>query len=402
MPRNSGRSTASTSATAARFHVFKGIEFDILGDGSLDYPDDVLASFDLVIASIHSKFRHEPQGADGQDRQGRREPVHDDPGPCHGTAAAEAAGLRGRHGAHPARLRPARRRHRDQRASLAPGHGLAVVRARAGAGLPVQHRSRCPLDRRDRQYPVGRADGAKRRGAEGTGAQRARTGRIWRPFRQPQEQAKPVPAPREMQLSPQRRASAGYFSGTRVVRPPSIRRPHDPGVAASCSSQRPQGACATPGKISLSPTRCWREAPVRCCACRCRRHPRAVPCRKSMSEVAAWPGIASKPQRMADRHVVGAAYDGGCHGIARRADRNAQWAPRLRRRGRWHVTDHHGPAGPAGLQGGQGLWRRKPAHRRPVRPAVQPPRPAGGLDDLLRGGLGGAVLARVWAALARS
>jgi DNA polymerase (family 10) len=41
----------------AQFHVFKGIESDILGDGSLDYPEEVLASFDLVIASIHSKFR---------------------------------------------------------------------------------------------------------------------------------------------------------------------------------------------------------------------------------------------------------------------------------------------------------------------------------------------------------
>ena len=39
------------------FHVFKGIESDILADGSLDYPNDVLKSFDLVIASIHSRFR---------------------------------------------------------------------------------------------------------------------------------------------------------------------------------------------------------------------------------------------------------------------------------------------------------------------------------------------------------
>jgi DNA polymerase (family X) len=39
------------------FHVFKGIESDILADGALDYPDAVLTSFDLVIASIHSKFR---------------------------------------------------------------------------------------------------------------------------------------------------------------------------------------------------------------------------------------------------------------------------------------------------------------------------------------------------------
>jgi DNA polymerase (family 10) len=39
------------------FRVFKGIESDILADGSLDYPNDVLKSFDLVIASIHSRFR---------------------------------------------------------------------------------------------------------------------------------------------------------------------------------------------------------------------------------------------------------------------------------------------------------------------------------------------------------
>ncbi|MBW8856860.1 MAG: DNA polymerase/3'-5' exonuclease PolX, partial [Bradyrhizobium sp.] len=39
------------------FQVFKGVESDILADGSLDYPDDVLETFDLVIASVHSKFR---------------------------------------------------------------------------------------------------------------------------------------------------------------------------------------------------------------------------------------------------------------------------------------------------------------------------------------------------------
>jgi DNA polymerase (family 10) len=39
------------------FRVFKGIESDILADGSLDYPDEVLARFDFVVASIHSRFR---------------------------------------------------------------------------------------------------------------------------------------------------------------------------------------------------------------------------------------------------------------------------------------------------------------------------------------------------------
>lgn len=36
--------------------LLKGIESDILPDGSLDYPDAILAAFDFVIASIHSKF----------------------------------------------------------------------------------------------------------------------------------------------------------------------------------------------------------------------------------------------------------------------------------------------------------------------------------------------------------
>ncbi len=36
------------------FRIFKGIESDILYDGSLDYSNEVLASFDFVVASIHS------------------------------------------------------------------------------------------------------------------------------------------------------------------------------------------------------------------------------------------------------------------------------------------------------------------------------------------------------------
>jgi len=36
------------------FKVFKSIESDILSDGSLDYRDEILKEFDLVIASVHS------------------------------------------------------------------------------------------------------------------------------------------------------------------------------------------------------------------------------------------------------------------------------------------------------------------------------------------------------------
>jgi DNA polymerase (family 10) len=41
----------------APFKIFKSIECDILSDGSLDYRNEVLASFDLVIASIHSNLQ---------------------------------------------------------------------------------------------------------------------------------------------------------------------------------------------------------------------------------------------------------------------------------------------------------------------------------------------------------
>lgn len=41
----------------APFKIFKSIECDILNDGSLDYTDDVLATFDLVIASVHSNLK---------------------------------------------------------------------------------------------------------------------------------------------------------------------------------------------------------------------------------------------------------------------------------------------------------------------------------------------------------
>ena len=41
----------------AGFRVFKGTEVDILPDGSLDWSDKILAGFDYVVASIHSKFK---------------------------------------------------------------------------------------------------------------------------------------------------------------------------------------------------------------------------------------------------------------------------------------------------------------------------------------------------------
>jgi DNA polymerase (family 10) len=41
----------------APFRIFKSVEADILYDGNLDYPDEILATFDLVIASVHSNLK---------------------------------------------------------------------------------------------------------------------------------------------------------------------------------------------------------------------------------------------------------------------------------------------------------------------------------------------------------
>ncbi|MFN2457335.1 MAG: helix-hairpin-helix domain-containing protein [Chitinophagaceae bacterium] len=45
------------------FKIYKSIECDILNDGAMDYPDEFLAIFDLLIASIHSNLQMNEQKA---------------------------------------------------------------------------------------------------------------------------------------------------------------------------------------------------------------------------------------------------------------------------------------------------------------------------------------------------
>lgn len=47
----------------APFKIFKGIESDILGDGSLDYPEEILKEFDFVVASVHSNLKMDEKKA---------------------------------------------------------------------------------------------------------------------------------------------------------------------------------------------------------------------------------------------------------------------------------------------------------------------------------------------------
>jgi putative hydrolase len=53
---------AGLNEELAPFRILTGIEVDILEDGSLDQDDDMLERLDVVVASVHSKLRQEPEG----------------------------------------------------------------------------------------------------------------------------------------------------------------------------------------------------------------------------------------------------------------------------------------------------------------------------------------------------
>jgi DNA polymerase (family 10) len=54
------------NAELAPFRIFKGIESDILNDGSLDYSEEVLSTFDFIVASVHSNLKMNEEKANAR------------------------------------------------------------------------------------------------------------------------------------------------------------------------------------------------------------------------------------------------------------------------------------------------------------------------------------------------
>ena len=50
--------------------LLKGIEVDILDDGALDLPDDVLGRLDLVVGAVHSRFELPREAQTRRERHG--------------------------------------------------------------------------------------------------------------------------------------------------------------------------------------------------------------------------------------------------------------------------------------------------------------------------------------------
>jgi DNA polymerase (family 10) len=61
--REQWREIDALNEEMAPFRILKGTECDILSDGSLDYDEELLAGFDLVIASVHSNLNMDEERA---------------------------------------------------------------------------------------------------------------------------------------------------------------------------------------------------------------------------------------------------------------------------------------------------------------------------------------------------
>ncbi|GAB3305931.1 helix-hairpin-helix domain-containing protein [Hymenobacter tenuis] len=61
--RQQQREIEELNQELAPFRIFKGIESDILSDGSLDYPPAVLETFDFIVASVHSNLKMDERKA---------------------------------------------------------------------------------------------------------------------------------------------------------------------------------------------------------------------------------------------------------------------------------------------------------------------------------------------------
>ncbi len=57
-----------------KIRILKGTECDILSDGRLDYPDHILEKFDVIIASIHSRYRQNEEAMTKRLLAGLRNP----------------------------------------------------------------------------------------------------------------------------------------------------------------------------------------------------------------------------------------------------------------------------------------------------------------------------------------
>lgn len=179
------------------FRILRGVEVDILPDGSLDFPDDCLEKFELVVASVHSRFGLDREAqTERLVRAARHAPVDmmghptgrlllaRDPYPLDLPRVLDAAAERGvavEINAHPQRLNLDARAlryglARGMRTSVNPdSHSVAGLRD-VEYGLGTARRGGCRAEDILNAWPLDRLLdhlAARRRGARGVLGRRA-------------------------------------------------------------------------------------------------------------------------------------------------------------------------------------------------------------------------------------
>src|SRR5690606_8252718 len=97
---------AVNAHTGGSFTLLKGIEVDILDDGSLDQDRDLLARLDVRVASVHSKLRMERAAMTRRMVAAVRDPLTSVLGHCTGRRVMPRAGDRGGEDRSGGRTRP--------------------------------------------------------------------------------------------------------------------------------------------------------------------------------------------------------------------------------------------------------------------------------------------------------
>ena len=131
--RRGSRRSRALNARLDGFELLAGTESNILPDGSLDYPDELLARLDWVIASIHTSFGMDEEAMTDRMIAAIEHPLVDAIGHPTGPQDRDAPAVRARHGARDRGGRAHRHDDRDQRRARPARHERAP-RPRGGRG----------------------------------------------------------------------------------------------------------------------------------------------------------------------------------------------------------------------------------------------------------------------------
>ena len=111
---------------ATGIRILRGTESDILADGSLDYPDRVLEKLDVVVASIHNRYRMDARAMTERVTRALALPLFKIWGHARGRLIGRRAAVRVRHGADPRRRGERSRGRRGERRPLPARHGSGL------------------------------------------------------------------------------------------------------------------------------------------------------------------------------------------------------------------------------------------------------------------------------------